>query len=129
MNALGSHSDFPAASKSTYLNTASVALMYAPAERAITSWQKDLAENGTINFDEVAEQTVFEELHQAFARLVGAAPTDIAVASSTTEMLASLAWAIAPDSGTNIVSTEIGHPQSTVGIEGHVSRGIESVAS
>ncbi len=112
MNALGTLADFPAANKSTYLNTASVALMYAPAEAAITAWQKDLAENGTINFDEQAEQDVFENLHVAFARLVGAQPTDIAVASSATELLASLAWAIAPPAGSNIVSTDIVFPST-----------------
>ena len=112
MNPLGTLDEFPAANKSTYLNTASVALMYAPADTAIAAWQKDLAENGTINFDEQAEQDVFDKLHHAFSRLIGAQPTDIAVASSTTELLASLAWAIYPKAGSNIVSTDIVFPST-----------------
>ena len=102
--------DFPAAKKSTYLNTASVALMYAGCQRAIDQWNTDLAENGTINFNEHAEQTVFDSLHQAFAALVSAKPTDIAVASSATEQLASLAWAIMPPKGSKILSSDIVFP-------------------
>ena len=112
MQALGKLTDFPAADKSTYLNAASVALMYGAAEKAITAWQKDLAEFGTINFNEQAEQNVFNELHVAFARLMAAQPQDIAVGSSATEMLASLAWAIAPESKSNIVSTDIVFPST-----------------
>ncbi|PYT17024.1 MAG: hypothetical protein DMF51_03320, partial [Acidobacteria bacterium] len=44
--------DFPASRKSVYLNTASVCLMYSGAERAVVEWTHDLAENGTIHFDE-----------------------------------------------------------------------------
>jgi cysteine desulfurase/selenocysteine lyase len=103
-------SDFPAASKSTYLNTASVALMYQGCQRAIDEWNTDLAENGTMNFDEHAEQTIFDPMHSAFAKLLGANPTDIAVASSATEQLASLAWAIMPEKGSKILSSGIVFP-------------------
>lgn len=112
MNALGSLEDFPAADKSTYLNAASVALMYKDAEKAITKWQQDLAEFGTMWFDEKAEQDVFDDLHVAFANLVSAQPEDIAVGSSATELLASLAWAVAPGQGSNIVSTDVVFPSA-----------------
>ena len=102
--------DFPAARKSTYLNTASVALMYAGCRRAIDDWNRDLAENGTISFNEQAEQDVFEDMHLAFADLVNATPGDIAVASSATEQLASLAWAIMPPAGSTILTTGIVFP-------------------
>ena len=102
--------DFPATKKSTYLNTASVALMYAGCQRAIDQWNTDLAENGTINFDEHAEQTVFEKLHEAFAELINAQPTDVAVASSATEQLASLAWAIMPPKDSKILTSDIVFP-------------------
>ncbi|MEM7346795.1 MAG: aminotransferase class V-fold PLP-dependent enzyme, partial [Chloroflexota bacterium] len=110
MNALGTSHDFPAADKSTYLNAASVALMYAPAEKAITAWQRDLAEYGTINFNEQAEQDIFKALHRATAHLFKAQPEDIAVASSATELLASLAWAIMPAAGSEIISTDVVFP-------------------
>ena len=102
--------DFPATSRSTYLNTASVALMYAGCQTAIDSWNRDIAENGTIHFDENAEQTVFDRLHIEFAELINATPSDIAVASSATEQLASLAWAIMPESGSTILTPDIVFP-------------------
>ena len=112
MNTLVSPNDFPAAKKSTYLNSASVALIYSKAHQAIADWQKDITEFGTINFNEKAEQNVFDDLHNAFAHLLHAQPEDIAVASSATELLASLAWAVAPPAGSNIVSTDIVFPST-----------------
>jgi cysteine desulfurase/selenocysteine lyase len=104
--------DFPASDKCTYLNAANVSLMYQGAETAVIEWQKDLAENGSINFDEIAEANVFGDLHRWAARLFNARPEDIAVGSSATELISSLAWAIAPESGTNVVSTDIVFPST-----------------
>jgi selenocysteine lyase/cysteine desulfurase len=104
--------EFPASRHSTYLNTASVNLMYRGAESATVGWFRDLAERGTIDFDEVAEETVFSELHDAGARLFDVRPADIAVGSSATELLASLAWSVAPASGRNIVGADIVFPST-----------------
>ena len=102
--------DFPASRKRVYLNTASVCLMYSGAERAVVEWVHDLAENGTIHFDETAELQAFATLHASAARLFNCRPEDIAVGSSATELLASLAWAVAPAAGSNIVSTRLEFP-------------------
>ena len=110
MKALAPLIDFPAASQSTYLNTASVALMYRGCQQAIDDWNRDLAENGTVNFNEHAEQTIFDELHSSYARLLHATPEDIAVASSATEQLSSLAWAIMPPADSKILTTGIVFP-------------------
>ena len=104
--------DFPAAGKSTYLNSASVALMYGGAEQAAMIWQRDIAEFGTLNFDEVAEDRVFDELHTAFAELIGARAEDIAVASSATELIASLAWSMVPTRSMNIVAVDSTFPST-----------------
>jgi len=104
--------DFPASRKSVYLNTASVCLMYSGAERAVVEWTHDLAENGTIHFDEVAEERAFATLHASAARLFNCRPEEIAVGSSATELLASLAWAVAPAAGRNIVSTSLEFPST-----------------
>ncbi len=87
---------FPGSRRSAYLNTASVALMVDDARSAMEQWQSDLAENGTLSFDETAEATVFDPLHEASARLFKARPDDIAVGSNATELLASVAWATMP---------------------------------
>jgi cysteine desulfurase / selenocysteine lyase len=104
--------DFPASRKSVYLNTASVCLMYSGAERAVVEWMHDLAENGTIHFDEAAEERAFATLHASAARLFSCRPEEIAVGSSATELLASLAWAVAPTAGSNIVSTGLEFPST-----------------
>ncbi len=113
MSGIGvSLNEFPASRKSTYLNAASVALMYRGAERAAVEWQEDVASNGTIYFDEAAEEAVFEDLHRVSARLFNARADDIAVASSATELLCSLAWAVAPGPETNMVSTDVEFPSA-----------------
>ena len=112
MDTIVNSKDFPASRTCTYLNAANVALMYKGTDKAITKWQKDLAENGSINFDENAEAAVFNDLHDAAASLFSARPEDIAVGSSATELISSLAWAIAPVSGANIISTDIVFPST-----------------
>lgn len=104
--------DFPASRNSTYLNAASVALMYQGAAEAVIDWQKDLAEYGTMHFDELAEEAVFENLRQAGAGLFRAQPEDIAAGSSATELMASIAWSLAPEAGRNIVGTEVVFPST-----------------
>src|SRR5882672_6574869 len=104
--------DFPASRRSVYLNTASVSLMYSGAEREVVEWTHDLTENGTIHFDEAAEERAFATLHASTARLFNCRPEEIAVGSSATELLASLAWAVAPASGSNIVSTDLEFPST-----------------
>ena len=54
-----SPNDFPAVEKCTYINAANVALMYRGASEGIVAWQEDVAENGSNNFDEAAEEAVF----------------------------------------------------------------------
>lgn len=109
---LADAADFPACQKLTYLNAASAALMYKPAGKAILAWQRDLAENGTLNFDEGAEEQIFDGLHAAAARLLDAQAGDIAAGSSATELLSSLAWSMIPDGQSNIVSTAAAHPST-----------------
>ena len=104
--------DFPASKKFTYLNAASIGLMWDKASAAIIEWQEDLALNGTSNFDEKAEEEVFEQLRQFTASLLNANPADIAGGSSATELMSSVAWAVMPPKGTNIISCDVVHPSS-----------------
>jgi selenocysteine lyase/cysteine desulfurase len=112
MEPLVDRKDFPASRQSAYLNTASVCLMQKEAHETTVRWMQDLAEHGTIRFDEAAEENVFSRLHAAAAALFLCKPDDIAVGSSATELLASLAWAIAPRSGSNVVSTKMAFPST-----------------
>ena len=112
MKPIVSEKDFPTANKFVYLNAANVALMYSGAEQIITEWVADVAQNGSNNFDDHAEENVFKDLHRAAAQLINAAPDDIAAGSSATELLCSLAWAVSPGKGENVVSTEIVFPST-----------------
>ena len=64
MKRLVSNNDFPSARNFTYLNTANVGLMLNNAENEINNWVKDLSQNGSNNFNEIAEQNVFSGLHK-----------------------------------------------------------------
>ena len=112
MKPIVSEKDFPTADKFIYLNAANVALMYSGAEQAIKDWVADVAQNGSNNFDDHAEENVFKDLHRAAARLINAAAEDIAAGSSATELLCSLAWAVSPEKEQNVVSTEIVFPST-----------------
>lgn len=109
---LAGREHFPAISRSAYLNAASIALMYKGASEAAVAWQRDLAQNGTLCFDEAAEQNVFSSLHEVFAKLIGAESPDIAVGSSFSELVASLAWAMMPAGGKNIVGVDVVFPST-----------------
>jgi selenocysteine lyase/cysteine desulfurase len=87
-----------------------VALPYEPCVRTIVEWNQDLGENGSNNFNETAEEFVFVGLHRACSRLLDCNKQDIAVGSSATELLASLAWAVMPSG--NIVSTAEAFPST-----------------
>ncbi|MFN0181234.1 MAG: aminotransferase class V-fold PLP-dependent enzyme [Gemmatimonadales bacterium] len=104
--------DFPAAAQRTYLNAASVALMLSAADRAAAAWHRDLAEHGTLHFDEAAEDRAFDDLRRSAAALLETQPNDIAIASSATELIASLAWALMPAAGRTVVSTDIVFPST-----------------
>lgn len=112
MSSIVDEADFPAAGACSYLDAANIALMYTGAESTIVDWQRDVAAGGSLTFDDRAEAEVFDRLHAAAARLFGTQPTDIAVGSSATELLSSLAWAVAPASGTNVVGTDVVFPST-----------------
>ena len=112
MKPIVSEKDFPTVDKFVYLNAANVALMYSGAEQVIKEWVADVAQNGSNNFDEDAEENVFNDLHRAAAHLINATVDDIAAGSSATELLCSLAWAVSPGKDQNVVSTEIVFPST-----------------
>lgn len=104
--------DFPLTKKWSYLNAANVALMPVNAANVITDWQTDVALNGSINFDDCAEEKAFEGLRTQAARLFNCKRDDIAGGSSCTELLGSIAWAVMPQKHENVVSTDITFPST-----------------
>ena len=103
---------FPPVARYTYFDAASVGLMHKGAAVAINAWQQALADDGTVAFDEQAEVEVLDNLNRAAARLFNSGLNDIAVASSESVLMSSLAWAVMPAQGTNIVSARVTHPST-----------------
>ncbi|MFL2806930.1 MAG: aminotransferase class V-fold PLP-dependent enzyme, partial [Paracoccaceae bacterium] len=109
----GSIEVFPPADKYIYMDAASVGLTHSKGATAISNWQKDLAEKGTVAFTEKDEVECLDNLNDATAKLFNTSVNDIATASSETVLMSSLAWAVMPPKGSNIVATETSHPSTT----------------
>ena len=104
--------DFAGAARYAYLDAANIALTYSGAVEAVSRWYQETGEHASLFFDAEAEARVFAPLHEAAARLLGVGAEDIAVGSSSTELLGSLAWALAPPRGSNVVSTAASFPST-----------------
>ncbi|MEM7120424.1 MAG: aminotransferase class V-fold PLP-dependent enzyme [Pseudomonadota bacterium] len=109
---LGSLDVYPPASKFAYFDAASVGLMHKGAAQSIVQWQKALAEEGTVAFNEQDELQILEGLGQAAAKLFGTDEQSVAISSGETPLMASLAWAVAPPKGSTIVATDVCHPST-----------------
>jgi len=103
---------YPPAARFAYLDAASVGLMHKGAAETINRWQRALADEGTVAFDEQAEAEILGGLASAAARLLNARPEDVAVGSSETVLMASLAWALAPGAGRTVVASDVSHPST-----------------
>ena len=99
-------------SKWTNLSYANVATTSPAAHRISADWSDALARGGAAEFDSDAEKNGMMPLRKAAARLLCCDIEDICVGSSATELLCSLAWAVSPTKGSNIVSTQASFPST-----------------
>ena len=97
--------------KWTNLSYANVATTSPKAHLIASEWAESLARGGAAEFDADAEKVGMMPLRKATATLLGCSISDVCVGSSATELLSSLAWAIAPKKG-NIVSTRASFPST-----------------
>ena len=102
--------DFPTARSVTYLNSASISLMPRPAIDSMVEFQRKIASGGTIGFDEEAETQALENARNGAASLFGAHKEEVAVLSSATVGICSLAWSLDLKRGANVVSTDADFP-------------------
>ncbi len=94
------------------LSYANIATTSPAAHRIATEWSEALARGGSAEFDGEAERHAMLPLRRATARLLRCDVEDVCVGSSATELLCSLAWAVSPRKGTNIVSTRASFPST-----------------
>ena len=102
--------DFPTARSVTYLNSASISLMPRPAIDSMVEFQRKIASGGTIGFDEEVETQALENARNGAASLFGAHKEEVAVLSSATVGICSLAWSLDLKRGANVVSTDADFP-------------------
>ncbi len=98
--------------KWTNLSYANVATTSPKAHEIATEWSESLARGGAAEFDADAEKNGMIPLRTATSKLLQCPISDICVSSSATEILCSLAWAISPKEGKNIVSTKASFPST-----------------
>ena len=98
--------------KWTNLSYANVATTSPKAHEIALEWSESLARGGAAEFDADAEKNGMIPLRTATAKLLECPISDVCVSSSATEILCSLAWAITPKKGANIVSTRASFPST-----------------
>ena len=98
--------------KWTNLSYANVATTSPKAHEIALEWSDSLARGGAAEFDADAEKNGMIPLRNATSKLLKCPISDVCVSSSATEILCSLAWAIAPKKGANIVSTRASFPST-----------------
>ena len=98
--------------KWTNLSYANVATTSPKAHLIASEWASSLARGGAAEFDADAEKEGMIPLRKSAANLLECPISEVCVSSSATELLSSLAWAIAPKKGSNIVSTKASFPST-----------------
>ena len=98
--------------KWTNLSYANIATTSPMAHKISSDWADSLAQGGAAEFDGTAEKNAMLPLRKSASKLLKCNMGDICVGSSATELLCSLAWAIAPQKGSNVVSTQASFPST-----------------
>ena len=96
----------------TNLSYANVATTSPTAHRIALEWADSLARGGAAEFDAEAEKGAMLPLRSATARLLSCEIDDVCVGSSATALLCSLACAVSPEKGRNVVSTRASFPST-----------------
>tara|TARA_Y100000588_G_scaffold260538_1_gene275134 strand:+ start:10924 stop:12039 length:1116 start_codon:yes stop_codon:yes gene_type:complete len=99
-------------SKWTNLSYANVATTSPAAHQIASEWADSLARGGAAEFDGDAEKNGMLPLRKSASDLLSCDIGDVCVGSSATELLCSLAWAISPGAGSNIVSSRASFPST-----------------
>jgi len=102
--------DFPTTRDLTYLNSASISLMPRPAVEEMIAFERKIAGGGTIGFDEEAETQALEVARNEMSSLLHANSDEVAVLSSATEGICTVAWSLDFKKAGNVVSTDADFP-------------------
>ena len=116
-------SEFPVAEKLIYLNHAAVAPLSRRAAGAMRGLAHDALEFGSLHYGAWLE--TYQGLRNAAARLIGAAPEEIAIVKNTSEGIATVATGIAWKPGDVVVAFQEEFPSNFFPWKQLEARGVE----
>jgi selenocysteine lyase/cysteine desulfurase len=115
--------DFPVTRRWAFFDHAAVAPLSAPAQRAITLWAADLAENGDVYESRWVKRV--EEVRRLAGRLINADPLDIAFVKNTSEGIGLVAEGLPWQAGDNVVTAAEEYPANIYPWMNLARRGVE----
>jgi selenocysteine lyase/cysteine desulfurase len=115
--------EFPVTRRWAFFDHAAVAPLTCRAQRAMTEWAADLAENGDVHEPQWVRRV--EEVRGLFARLLNADPLDIAFVKNTSEGLGIVAEGLPWRPGDNVVTAAEEYPANLYPWMNLAGRGVE----
>jgi selenocysteine lyase/cysteine desulfurase len=115
--------EFPVTRKWAFFDHAAVAPITRRAQRAMTEWAADQAENGDVN--EAAWVKRVAEVRQLAATLLNADPLDVAFVKNTSEGIGIVAEGMRWRPGDNVVTAAEGYPANIYPWMNLAERGVE----
>jgi selenocysteine lyase/cysteine desulfurase len=116
--------EFPVTKRWNYLDHAAVAPVSGPAQKAMSEWAADMAENGHVH--EPGWNDRVEGVRQLAARLINAAdPLDVAFVKNTSEGIGIVAEGFPWQAGDNVVIAADEYPANVYPWMNLASRGVE----
>jgi selenocysteine lyase/cysteine desulfurase len=115
--------EFPVTRRWAFFDHAAVAPLSGRAQKAMTEWAADLAENGDV-YDQRWRQRI-EEVRRLAGRLLGADPLDIAFVKNTSEGIGIVAEGLPWQTGDNVVTAAEEYPANLYPWMNLANRGVE----
>jgi cysteine desulfurase/selenocysteine lyase len=115
--------EFPVTRRWAFLDHAAVAPLTGRAQRAMTEWAADLAENGDVHEPQWVRRV--EAVRSLFARLLNTDPLDLAFVKNTSEGLGIVAEGLPWRPGDNVVTAAEEYPANLYPWMNLAGRGVE----
>lgn len=116
-------SEFPVTRRWAFFDHAAVAPITARAQRALTEWAADMAENGLVNEQRWLQRT--EHVRELAGRLLNVPPLDIAFVKNTSEGIGIVAEGYPWKTGDNVITAAEEYPSNIYPWMNLAGRGVE----
>ncbi len=123
MDFLALRNDMPITRHWAYFDHAAVAPITAQAQRAMSEWAADVAENGELNEPQWLRR--IEGVRQLFGRLLNAEPQDLAFIKNTSEGISFVAEGYPWKPGDNLITAAEEYPSNVYPWMNLAGRGVE----